>query len=236
MNHFVIVSTGRCGSTALAGALDRVESVYCKGGGLRETRTDPDAQRAIITKLFRDLEKSAFRAGGFKTALSDVASESDFRALLSEWDARLVHLRRRNVVKLAVSHLRGRVLSERIPGAWNIREGQEAPEPFAISPRDLREAIELMEEHARGVDAFCRTWTGPIERVGYEDLLTDGLGVLNRVLGFLGVEGVRAFSTRTRKLTSDDLRESIANFDELARAFAGSPYLAMLEERTPVAA
>jgi hypothetical protein len=63
----------------------------------------------------------------------------------------------------------------------------------------------------------------------YEDLLKDKKEFLNRVFAFLEVEPYPVQDT-TLKITRDDLRDVITNFDVLRARYLGTEYETMFDE------
>ena len=73
-----------------------------------------------------------------------------------------------------------------------------------------------IEASTRYMDDFLAQFEGVVP-VFYEDYLGDRLGVLNTVAAAIEVEPfVEAPPETIRKVSSDDLRKAVANYDELA--------------------
>ena len=66
-------------------------------------------------------------------------------------------------------------------------------------------------------------------RLTYEQLLTDPSGSFAAVFDFLGVDPMTVESN-SLKVTSDDLRASVRNFDELRDHYVGTPLEPMFDE------
>jgi len=65
--------------------------------------------------------------------------------------------------------------------------------------------------------------------LSYEELLKNQDVFLQRVFSFLEVE-IRPVTGKTLKITSDDLRDVIDNFDDLRARYRGTQYEPMFDE------
>ena len=77
--------------------------------------------------------------------------------------------------------------------------------------------------------AYATSLDLPLLRIDYRDLMIDPPATLARVFEHIGVEP-RPVAGSTLKNTSDDLRESVSNFDELRAPYVGTEYEAMFDE------
>ena len=229
--RFVILFPGRVGSTFLVSALDAHPDVEAKGERLDPLRADGAAAQLDWTRRYlRGPLVNRHRAVGFKTKLRDVLDQDGFAALLHELDARVVLLDRRNDVKHVVSRITARALKD-TTGRWNRYAGDDAaPTPAVhVEPDDFDARLRaVVAEKATIVDYVDRLGL-PDLRVDYEDLLAAPDETFGAVLAFLGVR-VLPMTGATVKHTSDDLRDVIANFDEVRARYAGTPYAPMFDE------
>jgi len=224
---FLVLFLGRTGSTFLVEALDAHPDVSAGYEAMVEGRGADAAQqleyaRAVFTR-------SGCRAVGFKTKLSDVRDQAGFVRLLQEVGARVVVLRRRNLVKLTISWFN----SERIyesTGDWNIYAREDAvAEPLVVDLDVFDSRLRDVESRHRRLAAYADDAALPTLHIYYEDLLLDRRRTLDMTFAFLGVEPFAA-EGRTRKATPDDLRLVVANFDELRERYEGTRFEAMFDE------
>lgn len=248
---FMISCAARTGSSMLANLLQSHPGVIChmeifaparaEGffGTYRKRLLEETGYQERLSECRRDhpaaylykiaLDPQGRRSVGFKFKHEEflLPMFAEARQLIvADRDIRIVRLRRRNLLRrylswYVVNHVTGRTLA--------FTE-QERPEyrPVRLDPAACLADIEEANRREATVRAMLRGHPG-ID-LDYEDLVgPDPVAAHERLLRFLGLE-VRALRTVFRKLASDDLRASIANFDELARAFAGTPHAAFLEE------
>lgn len=227
--RFVILFTGRTGSTYLTTALNAHPQVRASGERLSQLRpAGAEAQLSWAKAYLRGGPVGRHRAVGFKTKHRDVLDPTAFGDLLRALGVRVISMNRRNHVKHAVSRITARHL-QTATGRWNRFAGDERPGLIPVDPVEF-------EERLREVVAEKNAATGYVARLGlpeldvdYEDLLIDPDVSFRRVLEFLDVRP-RAMEVVTLKNTSDDLREVISNFHDLRSRYAGTEYETMFDE------
>ena len=98
-----------------------------------------------------------------------------------------------------------------------------------VDPQEF--ATKLVNNRARkdALIAYATSLDLPLLRVDYRELMLDPPATVARVFEHIGV-APRAVAGSTLKNTSDDLRESVQNFDELRAAYAGTEYEPMFDE------
>jgi hypothetical protein len=192
----------------------------------------PEQQLERARRAFTPPEVAPPWAAGFKTKLRDVLDREGFAALLDEFEARVILLTRRNVVKLNVSSFNSERLRERT-GDWNLyRSGDEPEERLRIDPGEFAKRLDEYERELADLVDFVAELAHPALWLFYENLLDDVDGTLAAAFRFLGVGSV-ATRGRTLKSTSDDLAEALVNFDELRARYSGTRYEAMFDEGRP---
>jgi LPS sulfotransferase NodH len=141
---------------------------------------------------------------------------------------RVVLLSRDNDVKRTISIIRARALNAET-GRWNRRSGVTVVEPTVVDPQEF--ATKLANNRARkeALVSYATSLGLPLLRIDYRDLMLDPPTTVARVFEHIGV-APRAVAGSTLKNTSDDLRESVANFDELRAEYAGTEYEPMFDE------
>lgn len=230
--YFIILFFGRTGSTVLIEQLRRQWRIRADYEILAEAKAGgPAAQLERARRCYAGSRGSLLpaRAAGFKTKLWDVLDPDGLAEVLRDVRARVIHMRRDNVVKGAVSTINAERLRERT-GHWTMYRDEHRPEPFAIDIPRLRSWIASREEGDERIRAYIRDLELPSMELTYEEL-RGGPGEAMRRLGeFLGVRlrPPALDRSRSRKVTPDDLREVLTNYDAVAAALHGTPYEPML--------
>lgn len=225
--RFVVLFQARSGSTYLTEALDSHPEIYAAGEMFAQRKSKGEAQLAAIESFYKFVPESEPRAMGFKTKLIDVADGPGFRNLLREVRARVILLGRRNRVKHAVSWFTSQRLFEST-GDWN-RYGDHDAGALTIDPEQFDHRLSYFETNGRKLESYVMTVEAPTLCLYYEDLLLRKRETIDLALHFLGVNPVEV-SGKARKNTGDDLRQVVANFDELRERYVGTPYEAMFDE------
>lgn len=210
---------GRTGSSFLISCLRSHPELLAEGEGL--ARKPADEQRRWIHGLYDTPRPRSCRAVGFKTKLKDVWDTEAFADFLRARDVRVISLRRRNPVKLAVSTLNARRLHAQT-GRWNRTADVPPLGPLSVTPEELAATVDRCIAAQAEVDAFVRPLGLPSIALDYEDLLEDRAAWLRGVTDFLGVAPQELHGT-VEKATDDDLRAALADHERHARHFAGTP-------------
>jgi len=229
---FVILFLERDGSTYLTSLLDahpEIVAAYERFAVLREegatAATQLDWARTHLTPPLI----GRARAIGFKTKLVDVLDPDGFARLLQDRNCRILQMRRRNHVKAVVSRINALRLHE-ATGKWNLyREADRLP-PLEVDPAQFAELLSERRTAEAELQAYVDAQGLPTLRLDYEDLLRDRAALLRAVFEFLRVRPLE-LDGRPLKNTSDDLRQAVANFEELKAAYVGTGYEAMFDER-----
>ena len=136
-------------------------------------------------------------------------------------EMKVVELCRRNVLKQAIS-------LQNIPRIkkLGVSRGSNATVGVDLPPLELDIHLAIInakffmktnEEFQNSVSDYPNVWP-----VSYEDLCTDTENTVRDVLAFLNVDSSCKLKSRFNKTTPDDLRQAIANFDELRDAVVGT--------------
>lgn len=225
---FIVLMTGRTGSTLLVEALDSHPGIRARG----EIRKHNHAKstRRQLTRIRRHFASTtrSVDADGFKLKLKDIGDEAGLAKLLGELDIHVIHLQRRNRVKHAVS-LFNAVRLFKATQNWNLYSEEDQSGPFSIDPAAFEARIQKVEREGRNLTRYVATLDRPTFVVAYEDLLTRRDETLDNVFEFLGVPAQPVKSAAVKN-TPDDLRLIVENFDELREAYAGTEYQAMFDE------
>jgi LPS sulfotransferase NodH len=229
VRRFAILFVGRSGSSYLTSLLDshpNVRSLYDELTELKDKGAKAQlewANRALTPPLV-----GRNGAVGFKTKPANVLDLDAFSRLLEQNQCRIIELQRRNRIKSVVSHLNGRRLAE-ATGMWGLFNESARPEPLHIDPDEFDQVLHHREEVDQALADYVDSLPLPKISLAYEDMLQDEDRPLQKLFSFLDIppKTVQGISF---KITSDNLREAIVNFDELYARYIGTEYEAMFDE------
>ena len=268
--RFLVLGNARTGSYMLVQALNSHSAITCfselfqgeldyvdfnvagyrnDDAELRALR-DSDPKRFLRERIFSGLPEGT-RASGFKLLYTHVWGFAGLlEHLVEDADLRIVHLKRRNRLRMLVSTL----MAERT-GVWQVDSGfaperlrdlafwkrvvakptrvvaalrrwrasrQPPPEKqsLVITPDMCRE---FFFRAAHEEQHFAKLFTQhPICEVFYEDIIAKRDATLHDVQSFLAVRPKRLSVTLQRQ-NPEPLRELIANYDELYREYKDTP-------------
>ena len=226
VTRFVVLVPGRVGSTYLVSALAEHPQIAVEGEVLSSLRdAGADRQLAWSHDWWQGRAIGRARARGFKTKLRDILDSERFAAMIHDLDVRVVLMDRRNDVKHAVSRVTAKALHE-TTGKWNRYDDDARPAPVQIDLERFHRLLSGVVADKRHIDDYVTKLHRPTLRIDYEDLLSDPGAIFASVQQFIGV-APRTVAGATQKNTSDNLREAVANFDEL-RASVDDPSLAAM--------
>ncbi len=228
---FVILFVERDGSTFMTSLLQEhpdVEAVYERFAVMEQKGQTGQEQVAWARDFWTPPFIGKKGAYGFKTKLVDVLDKAGFIQLLQEKQVKIIHMQRHNRIKAVVSRINARRLYE-ATGNWNLYKDADRRPPMTIDMDEFHVFVREREEADAALTEFVSQLQLPTELVQYEELQQDKNGVLQRIFPFLGVR-YQPSAGKTKKHTSDDLRDVITNFDELRATYAGTPYEAMFTE------
>ncbi|MCH2183434.1 MAG: sulfotransferase [Mariniblastus sp.] len=160
-------------------------------------------------------------------------------------ELRLIVLSRQNVLKQAISKQNMRRLIETGAAPKNHAnlivsdDPQGPPDHKAPAASSLHLDVDAAIRYARQlqretidfentIQRLSRYGIARILRVNYEEMLSDESTFLERVFTWLEVDPAVKVQAFTRKATPNDLTRAIENYDELARAVAGTDLEPML--------
>lgn len=190
-----------------------------------------EAQHAWARAFYTADYGPEVRAVGFKVKDSDLADPTGFGVLLRRLNVRVVHMTRDNTVKAVLSMINSFRIHEKT-GLWTVWKDEDRPGPMRIAGSELEALVKIRQRQEERLSGYVSSLGLPTLRISYEQLYSGLGGVIDRLNLFLGTSisaeiGGRA---RTKKVTSNDLRSSLTNFDELAERFAGTEIGRMLGE------
>lgn len=234
---FFVLFPGRTGSTHLCDLLDSHPQVSCKYEAFAMVRSESGLQRQIRTTdealaRLQQIYAEAVPACGFKFKFP---LQLEHYPEISEWllertpTIRCIYLSRDNLLKTEVSRQnRGRLADLKAQLGKRARDTVDAG-PLTL---DIDEALSHMRQLARNVEryrAMSLRFAHQVE-VRYEDLLADEAGVLRRLTAFLGVDPGAPMHSRAHKVTQDDLRLALANYDEVCSRLRNTEFAVHLPD------
>ncbi len=134
---------------------------------------------------------------------------------------RLICLRRRNIVKRAVSKQNLQAILQQ-SGKCNLASPEQRIGKLSVDIPGLLEFCARVRRRQAGFDAWASQFRH-VCRVEYEDLQGDRSTTLREIADFLNVDPEPVLQTDLVKSTPDRLSEAVANYDELVAAFRGTP-------------
>jgi hypothetical protein len=227
--RYIVFFPGRAGGSFLASNLAEHPEVLITPEplGVRKIHLGAEGQARWVRRYYgRPLRRE--RAIGISTKLTDICEPDWFADYLRAQRMRVVLLSRDNDVKRTISIIRARALNAET-GRWNRRSGVKTVDPTVVDPEEFATKLANNRTRKEALIAYATSLDLPMLRIDYRDLMVDPPGTLARVFEHIGVEP-RPVAGSTLKNTSDDLRESVSNFDELRGRYAGTEYEAMFDE------
>lgn len=223
----MILFPGRTGSSWLVAALGNHPRVDAQGEIL--VGKDPAAQRRLVEERLRG-EIPPGGSRGFKTKLKDVADHDALKSAIGT-ETRVVHMVRRDLLRLAISTINARRLHRRT-GRWNRVGGVEQLPPLETGIDDLVAAIDQCAAAVETLARFVGGLAAPVLEVDYAEVLHSPADLLDRVQRHLGV-APRPLSSGVLKNTGTNLRTAIAGFDGLLGELSRSRWSALLSDLDP---
>ena len=258
--RFIILSGPRTGSTLVQGALNSSPEIICFGEifnqhldaidyrteGYESTVADMDLRAAnpgafLRERILTDPARPV-RATGFKFHYDHFWGFPGLMEILKEdRDLSVIHLRRRNVLRMVISAkiaeetgvyfqsagtrsgLQGMV----VRGLRRVWPRPRLPQDkVTVEPEEIRHAVlesDLTAQHWEGIFRDHK-----ILKLNYEDLVPDPGPEFDRIQSFLGVTPTN-LAVKTARQNPEPLAELIANYEELRNAFRGTEYESFLD-------
>jgi LPS sulfotransferase NodH len=237
---FVILTSPRTGSTLLVHMLDSHPEVAAGGEFFNvdlvgrgvidwpdpALRNDPELHAlraadpvAFLGRMRDEAARRGVRAAGFKLIYEqalETAPRGVIEYLVADRSIRVIHLRRRNVLR---QYLSLKVAAR--TGEWHRKVGEKGGRPERGPLRlDFDEMVWFFRRVHNRWQTFERHFAEhALIHVDYEDLAAEPLETTNRIQDFLGLER-RELSITHRKTGAESLQAAIENYDELKSVFA----------------
>ncbi|MFM1833054.1 MAG: hypothetical protein RLZZ461_1370 [Planctomycetota bacterium] len=188
-------------------------------------RQSPEAQRRLVRAALAPGRRVTAR--GFKTKMKDVAEPDDLRAAIVELNALVIHMRRADLLRLALSRINARRLHD-ATGRWNRTADMPESGAVPVTTEELQTALEACVDEVAKVETFVESVSGDVIDIRYADVLRAPEDVLESVQRAIGVEP-RTVRSGVVKNTGEDLRPWLPDFDDWRRRFAETPFAAAFE-------
>lgn len=187
------------------------------------------AQLDYLLEAMSMARPPSVQAYGLRVNLEYVRAPERLAQLLRIADAKVFHVRRRNLLKNALSRYNQRRLIE-LTGQGELRkeQGDFRLPPATVDMAEFEQDLEAVQAVNQTLEAFVAALGLPTQVVDYEDLIRDEDGVASAAFEFLEVPAAKT-QTPLAKVTQDDLRAAIANFEQFRGHFAGTALEAMLD-------
>lgn len=241
--RYIILGRGRSGTNFLRTSLNSHSQIVAFGElfmgqnninwGVRGYRKSKSMLTLIQNDPIKFLEKKVFRkypkqtsAVGFKI-FYDHAQDEDWKLiwthLKKQKDLKVIHLRRKNILKIVLSTERVRQGSKAI----NMTGAQESKSPVVLDYDECLRAFKNIPNQKKEYDLLFKDHH-KIDVV-YEKLTKNYEEQMKRIQEFLGVD-YEIVKPATYKQTRLPLSQAIANYSELKEKFTGTPWEEFFEE------
>ena len=217
IGKYVILFQGRAGSTLLTEHMRSHPNISAQYEAFSTLPKEWSVQLDWMTNLFyAENRGNPTQVIGFKTKLSDIADQDLFANFVQDNKIKVIHLFRKNLVKLIVSVIRADRL-RKTSGDSNLYDQKNSLGKIHIDPTEFRKQkkrIRLYRELREYIDGMNVN----VCRVRYEDLLYNLDRTLNRLWRYVGVKKHQT-DAEVLKNTPDRLEDAVENLDELRASF-----------------
>ena len=222
---FVIFAQGRTGSTLLASLMNSHDRVYCDNEILGWPVRCPGAWVDANRRRHPD-EHYGFKVKPYELTVDQRLDPGAWLRRMHGRGWKVINLRRKNVLRHALSNM----VAEHI-GGYTFR-GVDPDESAGVDVDvDMLLGAMSVREEQREVELAALDGLPHVSVCYEDDLLRPERhqATLDRISDALGLPRAPA-RTELRRITTDDLRTTIANYDEVADAVRASRWASLLEE------
>ena len=228
---FVILFEGRTASTFIAEKLNSHSLIKAHKEILGPLRNDPPyAQIKAARKVLKRKCINSHKAVGFKTKLRVINDPVGFAEVLHELNVKIIHMKRKNIVKTALSEIFSNMLKKE-RNNYNIYNENHKLGTVYVDFKDFNWTLHLREDLNSKLEDYVSRLNLPVLSIYYENILLDLEGTLKTIFDFIDVPYEKT-SSEMVKHTNDNLREAISNFDELKSHYLHTKYEDMFDEVT----
>ena len=224
--HFIILTRSRSGSNMLVSFLNSHPNIRADGEVF--SKLNGRRHEAIFAKAFSKQPKY-IKAKGFKVFYYhplDDDSDVLWEYLTSLDGLRVIHLRRRNILRTLISRkIAGIHDVWRVPSTEKHKTVKKTSVTF--TPAELEEGFrETRKWEEEGDTMFAKN---RMVSVCYEDLVDDPERQFHGITDLLGVHHIKP-TTNLIKQNPESLRDLVANYDELKSEFHGTEWQIFFED------
>jgi hypothetical protein len=236
MNFFVVFE-GRAGSGLLRAILNSNPRVVAEAEWMmfdlrKQTEAGPQQNERVST-FFADVRFADMDAVGFVNKLSDILDPEGFAAALNLELARVISLKRRNLIKQVISGLNALRSREQTGKVHAYSRNDIVEQPFAVDLEQVDAHLRRMVQRTAAQDDYATRLRGPGLEIFYEDLAERRTDEIRRLADFLGIspESMTASPDMAPiKQSPTDLRDLLTNYDDLVRHYRETPYEGMVRD------
>ncbi len=247
--RFVVAGTQRSGTTLIQTTLDSHPEIFCEGELFkmkyltrkipRESMGKPgyhwwlgkridrwmlhSMMRSISVKHYLDwfMEHYSQPVFGFKLMWNQTQRFPGTLPYILDNNFHVLHVRRKNVFRSLVSRF-----AANARGQHHSTAAVKTPK-VALPTHDLINRMDIIAADNRNWESIKNKL--PYLQIDYDDYVANPTEHNKQMLEFLGVSTDISIQSPLVKVTPNDLRQVIANFDEVANIIKGTEYEAMLD-------
>lgn len=223
---FLILTRSRTGSNLLVSMLDSHPSIIARGEllGRLAGRSLDDLLTDAYCRTLPHIKAVGFKLFYYHPIDGDPVTV--WRRLGGIDDLRIIHLKRRNVLRT--------LLSRKIAGSTNIWRRQSGANTLDASVRRVEMSYEELSEgfeETQRWELAAQSWFGAgiTLEVAYEDLTSSPEAQFRRITQALGVP-IAEPRIALQRQNPEPLDELLANYRSLKHAFAGTSWATFFDE------
>jgi LPS sulfotransferase NodH len=224
--RFIVLSRSRTGSNMLISLLNSHPAIIAEGEILARLQGRDGSQ--VVTQAYAK-QPLYVKAKGFKVFYyHPLDSESDdlWEELTADDRIRVIHLKRRNILRTLVSR-KIALMKDAWIATSEARMKVAGGKAAEFTTSELEQGFRRTRDWETAGDA--RFQGHPLLSVYYEDLIREPDGTLAQVLDFLGLQ-YAPLATEMRMQNAERLTDLVTNYGELKAAFAGTEWQAFFED------
>lgn len=222
---FLIFTVGRTGSSLLVNLLDSHPGIYCRDEMLGKKILLPK-QYLMCNENLSKQDVYGFKLNTFHFRIQKIHNPVEFVIDLHQEGYKIIHLKRRNIVRQAISHLYAK---HREKFHHKENQGEQIHQIIKLDIEELKDELQLLEGYLFVENQIIESVK--YLRIYYEDDLLDKNNhqeTVDRIYEYLGIKSV-CVRTDYVKTTPEDLSRFIVNFDEVMEYLAGTRYAKYIE-------
>lgn len=217
---FIIFSIGRTGSSLLASLLNSHREIHCRGE-LLQKRVFSAYRYIEFNEKLSENDVYGFKLNTFHFRVQNITNPKEFVEQLTNRGYQIIHLQRRNFIRLAISHLYAIHRNK-----YHLKSGQDQQEviKMRVEINELKDEIKLLEGY-RVIEKQVIENTDSLS-LYYEDDLKDGKNhqkTVDRISRYLNINQDKV-STEYIKTTPEDISLFVDNYHEVKNYLSNTPY------------